>query len=145
MNVEWIDDPPGPEGNIGNLVVIVRSGWVPIGTQFHTDPDDQQQVATIRRGPGDSIPAHKHNLRRREIWLTSEVFVVKTGRMAIDLYSSWGSLFKTVEAGAGDVVIIKNGGHGIRFLEDTVFVEVKQGPYHGRDADKTDISPPRAH
>lgn len=139
MDVEWIDDPPGPDGNIGNLVVIVRGGYVPVGTQFHTEPGDQQQVATIRRTAGDKITAHKHNLRKREIWLTSEVFVVRTGRMAIDLYSSWGSFFKTVEARAGDVVIIKNGGHGIRFLEDTTFVEVKQGPYFGREADKEDI------
>lgn len=139
MDVEWIDDPPGPDGNIGNLVVIVRGGYAPVGTQFHTEPTDQQQVATIRRKAGDKIPAHKHNLRKREIWLTSEVFVIRTGRMAIDLYSSWGSFFKTVEASAGDVVIIKNGGHGIRFLEDTIFVEVKQGPYFGRDADKTEI------
>lgn len=145
MNVEWIDDPPGPDGNIGNLVVIVRGGWAPVGTTFHTEPVDQQQVATIRRLPGDKIPAHKHNIHKRETWLTPEVFVVKTGKMILDLYSSWGSFFRSVEVRGGDVVIIKNGGHGIRFLEDTILVEVKQGPYRGRDADKTDLDSPARH
>ena len=29
----------------------------------------------------------------------------------------------------GDVILMVGGGHGFRMLEDTVFLEVKQGPF----------------
>jgi len=34
---------------------------------------------------------------------------------------------------AGDVVLMVGGGHGFRMLEDTLFLEVKQGPYLDRE------------
>lgn len=139
MNMEYVDDPVGFDGSAGTLVVIVRGGWVPIGTSFHTDKGDQQQVATIRRLPGEKIQAHAHKQVQRELWFTPEVFVVKTGKMRIDVYNFKREFVKSVEARGGDVVIVRGGGHGITFLEDTIFVEVKQGPYFGRDADKEDI------
>jgi hypothetical protein len=33
----------------------------------------------------------------------------------------------------GDIILMVNGGHGFRMIEDTVFLEVKQGPYTGID------------
>jgi hypothetical protein len=33
----------------------------------------------------------------------------------------------------GDVLLLVKGGHGFRMLEETVFVEIKQGPYTGLD------------
>jgi hypothetical protein len=34
---------------------------------------------------------------------------------------------------ADDVMLMAGGGHGFRMLEDTVFLEVKQGPDTGTD------------
>ena len=31
----------------------------------------------------------------------------------------------------GDILLMVDGGHGFRMLEDTVFLEIKQGPYTG--------------
>ena len=31
----------------------------------------------------------------------------------------------------GDIVILVAGGHGFEMLEDTVLMEIKQGPYTG--------------
>jgi hypothetical protein len=31
----------------------------------------------------------------------------------------------------GDVLLLVAGGHGFRQIEDTVFLEIKQGPYPG--------------
>jgi hypothetical protein len=33
-------------------------------------------------------------------------------------------------------VIFLDGGHGFEVLEDTKLIEVKQGPYPGKDKDK---------
>ena len=35
----------------------------------------------------------------------------------------------------GDMLIL-NTGHGMTFLEDTELVELKQGPYRGREEEK---------
>ena len=42
----------------------------------------------------------------------------------------------TRELQAGDIVIAVSGGHGFRIQEDTVLLEIKQGPYPGFGADK---------
>jgi hypothetical protein len=39
----------------------------------------------------------------------------------------------TRELREGDILLLVDGGHGFRMLEDTVFVEIKQGPYTGLD------------
>jgi hypothetical protein len=31
----------------------------------------------------------------------------------------------------GDIILLVAGGHGFRCLEDTVLLEIKQGPYTG--------------
>ena len=139
MLIEQIDDPVGPDGSAGTLVTIVRGGYVPHGTNFHTGPNDQQQVATIRRSEGWQIEPHVHKKIRREVWHTPEVFVVKSGRMKLVVYNYSRFLVGSAIIKGGDVVIVHGGGHGIEFLEETILVEIKQGPYFGRDADKEEI------
>jgi hypothetical protein len=51
----------------------------------------------------------------------------------IDIYDDEQTLVKTSELLEGDIMLMIGGGHGFRMLEDTVFVEVKQGPYRGVD------------
>ena len=53
------------------------------------------------------------------------------GRCEMDLYDDERALVATRELAAGDVILIVAGGHGFRMLEDTTFLEVKQGPYTG--------------
>lgn len=61
------------------------------------------------------------------------MLVVRSGRCQIDLYDRERRHVATRELGAGDVILIVGGGHGFRMLEDTVLLEVKQGPYTGLD------------
>jgi len=57
--------------------------------------------------------------------------VVQRGRCLMDIYNDGRELVATRELQAGDVMLIVGGGHGFRMLEDTVFLEIKQGPYTG--------------
>lgn len=70
---------------------------------------------------------------RRQIAGTSEVLVVKKGRCLIDIYNDDRELVTTRELRVGDTLLMVGGGHGFRMLEDTVFLEIKQGPYTGLD------------
>jgi hypothetical protein len=59
--------------------------------------------------------------------------MVKKGRCLIDIYNNDRELVATRELYPGDLMLMVGGGHGFRMLEDTVFLEVKQGPYTGEE------------
>ena len=60
---------------------------------------------------------------------TSEVLVLQKGSCLADIYNDARELVATRELKAGDVILLVGGGHGFRILEDTMFLEIKQGPF----------------
>ncbi len=79
------------------------------------------------------MPRHIHKVLPRQLMGTSEVLIVKEGRCLADIYDNDRNLVVTRELCTGDIMLMIDGGHGLRMLEDTVFLEVKQGPYTGVD------------
>jgi uncharacterized protein YjlB len=116
-----------------SLACIVRAGLQPDSTRFVTAEDWTQQVGFVVYPAGGEIVRHVHRRIRRNIVGTSEVLIVRRGRCEIDLFGDDGAPVATRELCTGDIAIILAGGHGFRMLEDTVFLEVKQGPYTGID------------
>lgn len=78
---------------------------------------------------GGEIAKHIHLALERHLVGTSEVLVLMKGRCLIDIYNAEKELVATRELIAGDVMLMVGGGHGFRVQEDTVFLEIKQGPY----------------
>jgi hypothetical protein len=113
------------------LAYIVRAGFSPKETTFLTPPEFKQQVGFIVYPRGAEIARHLHLPLERRLVGTSEALVVRTGRCLIDVYSDDRVLVATRELRQGDVMLMVGGGHGFRMLEDTVLLEVKQGPYTG--------------
>jgi uncharacterized protein YjlB len=63
---------------------------------------------------------------------TGEVLLVRRGRCVVDLYDGDGDVVASRELVRGDVILLTgSGGHAFRMQEDTVLLEVKQGPYTG--------------
>lgn len=125
--IEWLsaDDVP--------LACLIRACTDPAQTQFFTPPGWTQQVGFVVYPAGASIARHAHKPIRREITGTGEVLVVRSGRCELDLFDERGLHVSTNELRPGDVLILVAGGHGFRMLEDTVLLEVKQGPFTGLD------------
>ncbi len=115
------------------LAYIIRGGLMPATTMFLTPPDFKQQVGFVVYSAGQEIARHLHRPLQRHLVGTSEVLVIKKGRCAIDVYDDSKQVVATRELRAGDLMLMVGGGHGFRMLEDTVFLEVKQGPYTGVD------------
>ncbi|HJN45947.1 MAG: hypothetical protein CL477_12380 [Acidobacteria bacterium] len=115
------------------LTYIIRSTYGPAETRFLTPPELKQQVGFIVYPAGVEIQRHAHRAIERKIVGTSEVLVIKSGRCLIDVYDKEQRLVATRELGVGDVVLMVGGGHGFRMLDDTVLLEIKQGPYTGID------------
>lgn len=113
------------------LCLIIRLDGLPDETTFHTSPDHALQVGHISHSAEHEIVRHEHVPLQRQITGTSEVLLVRRGRCEIDVYDSGRRLLGTRELLTGDLVVLLGGGHGFRMLEDTVLLEVKQGPYPG--------------
>jgi hypothetical protein len=115
------------------LTYIIRRELSPSATNFLTPPEFPQQVGFVVYPAGGSIEPHIHRSLVREIKGTSEVLIVKKGRCEVDIYSATKEAVATRELREGDLLLLVEGGHGFRMLEDTVFLEIKQGPYHCLD------------
>jgi hypothetical protein len=111
------------------LAIVIYKDYQKEGTTFFTPPEFSQQLAFISRKKGASIAAHTHALMERNIQLTQEVLLVKSGRVKVNLYDGAHAYISSRELVSGDIILLASGGHGFEFLEDTQMVEVKQGPY----------------
>jgi quercetin dioxygenase-like cupin family protein len=115
------------------LAYIMRGGHLPDKTTFVTPPTFKQQVGYVVYSAGGQIRRHTHRPLERHLIGTSEVLVVLQGHAEIEIYDDGHTLVATRDLHAGDVMLMVGGGHGFRMLEDTVFLEIKQGPYTGLD------------
>ena len=115
------------------LAYIIRAELQPAKTTFLTPENLSFQAGFIVYPASSEIARHLHKPIRRELRGTSEVLFVKKGRCEVDFFTDQKHLVATRELRSGDVLLLVGGGHGFRLLEDTVFLEIKQGPYTGLD------------
>jgi len=115
------------------LAYLIRGTVAPEKTVFPTPPALEFQVGFVVYEAGGVIAAHRHVPLSRNIERTCEVIVIRKGRCEVDIYNDDRQVIATRELSTGDLVIIVSGGHGFRMLEDTVLLEIKQGPYFGLD------------
>ena len=113
------------------LCLIVRDPGQLEATTFVTPPEFNMQVGFVVYPKGAEIPRHAHLPVERNVTSTSEVILVYRGSCAVDIYDDDRELVASRELATGDVVVLMSGGHGFRLLEDTILMEVKQGPYSG--------------
>jgi len=113
------------------LCYIVRAGFEPVTTTFITQPEYKQQVGFIKYDAGGVIARHTHVPLERRLVGTSEVVFVRRGSCQLEVYTDDCELVATRDVGPGDLILMVSGGHGFNVHEDTVLLEVKQGPYTG--------------
>ena len=116
-----------------SLAYIISAEINPLRTTFLTPPDLKQQVGFVVYPAGGEVRRHVHRALERHLVGTSEVIIVRRGRCQIDIYNDDRQLVASREIGAGDIMLMTGGGHGFKMHEDTVLLEVKQGPYTGVD------------
>jgi hypothetical protein len=118
----------------GRLIAILLPGTAESdSTTFFTPPEAGLQVGLIIYPAGGEVPRHAHRPIERRLVGTSEVLLVRKGRCVVDLFDDYRNPVGSRELCEGDVLLLLSGGHGFRMLEDTVLLEVKQGPYPGKD------------
>lgn len=111
------------------LTYIIRADSALEKTTFLTPPEFKQQVGFVVYPAGGEVKRHLHLPLERHLIGTSEVLIVRQGHCLMDIYNDNRELVATRELRTGDIMLMVGGGHGFRMLEDTVFLEVKQGPF----------------
>ena len=123
------------------LACVVRAGEDADRTTFLTPPELELQLGFVVYGAGGAVAAHRHVPVQRSLDRTLEVLLVRSGAADLDVFDEAGEPVATTPVGAGDLVLLVAGGHGLRFREPTVLLEIKQGPYGGLS--EKELLPPR--
>jgi mannose-6-phosphate isomerase-like protein (cupin superfamily) len=118
------------------LCYIIRGDTRPTDTTFITPPEAKQQVGFIIYPKGGVISRHIHRPLERHIIGMSEVLLVRSGYCQIEVYDEQENLVTVQDLHENDVVVMVGGGHGFQIKEDTVLLEIKQGPYLGAEDKK---------
>jgi hypothetical protein len=118
-----------PEGRA--LAYLIRVRHEPTETTFPVPADVALQVGFIVYPKEGEVKRHVHLPIERHLVGMTEVLLVRRGACEIDLYDDDRELVATETLRTGDIIVIVGGGHGLRMTEDTVLLEVKQGPYAG--------------
>jgi hypothetical protein len=106
-----------------------------LGVNFLTPKKLSHQVGFIKHKSKHLIKPHKHYKNVRRIEYTSEVLIILKGKLRVDFYSDKEKYLFSKIIKKNDIIILNNGGHGFKVLDNVEMLEVKQGPYNTK-ADK---------
>lgn len=121
------------------IAIILRNEFDSEKIIFLTPNSFSQQLGYLPHKKGDTIKAHRHIYNKREIHFTQEALFIKRGKVKVNLYNSQKNYICSEILNQGDIILLCGGGHGFEILEDSVMIELKQGPYTGEsDKDRFD-------
>ena len=115
------------------IALIIKADFNQDGLHFFTPGSFSQQVAYMKHPAGKKVVPHVHKLIPRQVLYTQEVLFIKKGKVQIDFFASTREFLTSRILESGDIILLCGGGHSLVMLEETVMIEVKQGPYAGED------------
>lgn len=122
--------------DFGNLLgLYVSKDSFKDGKKFLTSNESEFQVGVFKLDRGEEIISHTHKDQNRNIVKTSEAITVISGKIKVNFFDLNQKYLRSIEVSSGESIILVGGGHGIEIIEDTKFIEIKQGPYK-EDTDK---------
>jgi hypothetical protein len=115
--------------------IIINSNFNKDGINFITEEKSILQMGIMSHNSGHKIKPHIHKPFKRKTEGTNEVIYIKKGKVLVEFYNFNQEYFTSYDLNAGDWIILIEGGHGFKIIEDSVMIEVKNGPY-AEDQDK---------
>jgi len=125
------------EKNGKTLAKHIKQNDIKEGLSFFSDDEESLQVGTWVYNSGKELQAHIHNIVERKISRTNEVLYVINGAVEAQIYDLNGQPVQSFIVNQGEILILLECGHGYKILEEnTVVLEVKNGPYPGAEVDR---------
>mgnify|MGYP005634065707 FL=1 len=111
------------------LAYVIKKNDQKKGKNFYTDSSEEFQLASFDLDESDEILRHIHISQERTIKKTSEAIFLQEGSLTFSIYDEELKLISEVTLDEGDVILLIEGGHGVKINGNAKFLEVKQGPY----------------
>ena len=96
---------------------------------FFTNPKNSFQFGVLNFDKSDDVKLHYHPKRKRTVYHTSEVLIIKKGALHLSIFDKKGKNLKEFILNKGDIAYLCDIAHKIKFLKATEILEIKQGPY----------------
>tara|TARA_R110002153_G_scaffold271481_1_gene438872 strand:+ start:435 stop:839 length:405 start_codon:yes stop_codon:yes gene_type:complete len=112
-------------------------------TQYRNDMGDESEIlqSSVRLlDEGTHIQPHKHLLVKKTTIGTQEAWVVIEGEILAKIYDINDEYLETVPLISGDMMVFYRGGHELLAIKESIFYELKTGPYYGFENDKESIN-----
>ncbi len=117
--------------NNQHIATIIRREYMPATTSFISPDSYYQQAGFVVYPKGGVVARHTHLPLQRHLIGTPETLIIRKGKAEVELYALDKSFLGKWILSEGDIILLVAGGHCLKCLEDTVFFELKQGPYTG--------------
>lgn len=117
--------------NNQHIATLIRRDYMPDKTTFISPDSYYQQAGFVIYPKNGIVPRHLHLPIQRFLTGTPETLLIRRGKAEIELYGLDKSLIGMWTLNEGDIILLVSGGHCLKCLEDTIFFELKQGPYTG--------------
>lgn len=115
------------------LAIIIDKDAFTEGVKFITPEHFPLQCGLLKYKEGESALPHIHPNVRRIINKSQEIIHVKKGRIKLDIFTAKGKLCASKILMAGDTAFFVSGGRGWTALEEAEILEIKQGPFLGKE------------
>jgi hypothetical protein len=113
------------------IATIIRKDYMPESTTFISPDSYYQQLGFVVYPTGGEVVRHSHLPLQRHLVGTPETLLIRKGKAEVELFAMDKSQLGTWTLEEGDMIQLVSGGHRFACLADTVFLEIKQGPYTG--------------
>jgi len=117
--------------NDQHIATIIRRDFMPDETTFISPDSYYQQLGFVVYPKDGVVPRHSHLPLQRHLVGTPETLLIRKGKAEVELYAMDKAPLGTWVLEEGDMIQLVAGGHCFRCLENTIFLEIKQGPYTG--------------
>lgn len=98
------------------------------------------QASFLNLSRNTHVSAHSHLKTERNTIGTQEAWVVLKGRAEVLIYDLDKTLISNVKIKKGQVIVLFDGGHALKSKSrNLTLVEIKNGPYLGKDFDAVHI------
>lgn len=111
------------------LALLIKKEYKTKGIKFFTPENYSQQLGYMNRPKGYEVKPHLHKPVKREVFNTREVLFIKKGKIKATFYNNRKKFVCSKILKSGDILLLVDGGHGFKMLENSEIFEVKQGPY----------------
>ena len=103
--------------------------------------DETLQMSARKLTSEIFVPPHKHLPVIRNTEGTQEIWILLSGSILATIYDLDNEFLDEIKLTEGDAIVLHRGGHSLKSLDDdTIFYEIKNGPYKGIENDKVSIN-----